>query len=131
MKNRKFNWKHYFSLLTTIICCAGLLLPVQTTPPPQKDPDEPKQSQKSETREYVEVVNVSLVVRALKKGQPVAGLQQKDFTLYENGKPRTLTSFQEIRRKVGQHTEDESFRIKEVCLTSLMVIKWCGNNDIK
>jgi hypothetical protein len=113
MKNRKFNWKHLFSLLTTIICCAGLLLPVQTTPPPQKDPDKPKQSQESDTREYVEVVNVSLVVRALKKGQPVAGLQQKDFTLYENGKPRTLTSFQEIRRKVGQHTGDESSRIEE------------------
>ncbi|MFC2141110.1 hypothetical protein ACFLQP_02315 [Acidobacteriota bacterium] len=113
MKNRKFNWKHLFSLLTTIICCTGLLLPVQTTPPPQKDPDKPKQSQMSETREYVEVVNVSLVVRALKKGQPVAGLQQKDFTLYENGKPRTLTSFQEIRRKVGQHTGDESTRIEE------------------
>ncbi|MGD2086436.1 MAG: hypothetical protein PVH61_09665 [Candidatus Aminicenantes bacterium] len=113
MKNRKFNWKHLFSLLTTIICCAGLLLPVQTTSSPQKDPDKPKQSQQSETREYVEVVNISLVVRALKKGQPVAGLQQKDFTLYENGKPRTLTSFQEIRRKVGQHTGDESTMIEE------------------
>jgi hypothetical protein len=100
--------KRFFCLLTTIICCGSLLLTAQTTSPPQKDPEKPKQSQDTETLEYVEVVNVALILRALKKGQPVAGLQQKDFTLYENGKLRPLTSFQEIRRKVGQHTKDET-----------------------
>jgi len=105
--------KRLFCLLTTIFCCGSLLLTAQTTSPPKKDPDEPKRSQDTETLEYVEVVNVSLVLRALKKGQPVAGLQQKDFTLYENGKPRPLTSFQEIRRRVGQHTGDETTRVEE------------------
>jgi hypothetical protein len=108
MKSRKVNLKQFFCLLTTIICCGSLVLTAQTTLSPQKDPDKPKQSQNTNTREYVEVVNVSLVLRALKKGQPVAGLQQKDFTLYENGKPMPLTSFREIRRKVGQHVEEKT-----------------------
>jgi hypothetical protein len=108
MKSRKVNLKQFCCLLTIIICCGSLLLTPKTTSPQKKEPDKPKQSQNTETREYVEVVNVSMVLRALKKGQPVAGLQQKDFTLYENGKPMPLTSFQEIRRKVGQHVEEKT-----------------------
>jgi len=108
VNRRKVNMKQFFCLLTTILCCGSLLLTAQTTSLQKKDTDRQKQSQKTDSREYVEVVNVSLVLRALKKGQPAAGLQQKDFTLYENGKPMPLTSFQEIRRKVGQHVEDKT-----------------------
>ncbi|NIM10771.1 MAG: hypothetical protein GTO45_02185 [Candidatus Aminicenantes bacterium] len=99
MKRRKVNFKQFFCLLTTIIFCCGLLLTAQPTSPQQKEP---------ETREYVEVVNVVLILRALKNGQPAAGLQQTDFTLYENGKPMPLTSFREVRRKVGEHAGDET-----------------------
>ena len=50
---------------------------------------------------FVEVTNIEVIVRALKKGEPVGGLKQSDFTLYENGKKREITSFMEIRRKIG------------------------------
>jgi hypothetical protein len=106
MTNRKVNLKRFFCLITTILCCCGLVLTAQTTASQKKDPDKSKQSPNSEPRENVEVVDVSLVLRALKKGQPLAGLQQKDFTLNENGKPMSLTAFQEIHRKVGQSDED-------------------------
>jgi VWFA-related protein len=36
------------------------------------------------------------VVVAAKSGQPVAGLQQQDFTLSDNKAPRTITSFQAV-----------------------------------
>jgi len=52
-------------------------------------------------KEYVEVVNVEVIIRALSSGQPVGGLKKSDFTLFENEKKRGITSFLEIRRKVG------------------------------
>lgn len=55
----------------------------------------------TQTQEYIEVINVQLILRAWKDGKPLSGLKQGDITLYEDGKPITLTSFQEIRRKVG------------------------------
>jgi len=96
MTGRKVNLKRFFCLITTILCCCGLILTFQATPSQKEDPGKPKQSH-----------DVSLVLRALKKGQPEASLQQKDFTLYENGKPMPLTGFREIRRKVGQYDEDK------------------------
>lgn len=108
MTSRNVNSKRFFCLITTILCCCGLVLTDQTASPQKKDQDKPKQAQSSETREYGETANVSLVLRALKKGQPAAGLQQKDFTLYENGKPMPLTGFQEIHRKVGQYNENKT-----------------------
>lgn len=118
MKSKTVNLKQFFCLLTTIICCGNLALTAQNSPPPQKDPVKPKQSKNTETREYVEAVNVSLVMRVLKKDQPVAGLQQKDFVLYENDKPMPLNSFREIRRKVAQQVEEKRlfflyFRVSE------------------
>jgi hypothetical protein len=65
-----------------------------------------------ETREYVEVVNVALILRALKKGRPVSGLRQTDFTLYEDGKPVPLTSFREVRRKVGERAGEETAKTR-------------------
>jgi len=97
MKSRKVNLKRFFCLITTILCCCGLMLTAPATPSQKEDPGKPKQSH-----------DVSLVLRAIKKGQPEAGLQQKDFTLYENGKPIPLTGFREIRRKVGQYDEDKT-----------------------
>jgi VWFA-related protein len=79
-------------------------------PAQKKEQDKSGQSQKTDTREYVEVVNVGLILRALKKGKTVGGLKQEDFTLYENGKPLPLTSFKEIRRKVGQRAADEAVK---------------------
>jgi hypothetical protein len=52
-------------------------------------------------KEYVEVINVEVIVRALRSGQPAAGLPQAVFTLYENGEKQKITSFMEVRRKIG------------------------------
>jgi hypothetical protein len=108
MKSKKVNLKPSFCIFITIICCGSLALSALATLPQKKDPDKLKPSKNTGTREYVETANISLVLRALKKGQPTAGLQQKDFTLYENDKPIPLTSFQEVRRKVGQYVEDKT-----------------------
>ncbi len=118
MKSKKVNLKQFFCLLTTILCCGSLVLTARTTSLQKKDPDKTKQVQDTGTRESVEAVDVSLVLRALKQGQPVPGLQQKDFTLYESDKPMPLTGFREIRRKVGQHVEKKRlfflyFRVSE------------------
>jgi hypothetical protein len=64
---------------------------------------EQTKNQTTGSQEFVEVVNVELTLRALKDGHTVSGLKQSDVTLYENGKPIPLTSFHEIRRRMGQH----------------------------
>lgn len=75
--------------------------------------------EKTEAEEiFVEVTNVEVIVRALKKGKPVGDLKQSDFTLYENGQKRELTSFMEIRRKIGaaqpeKQEEDLLTRLEE------------------
>ncbi|MCP5104906.1 MAG: hypothetical protein GY950_16080 [bacterium] len=60
------------------------------------------QPQDEQIKEYVEVINAEVIVRAQKKGQLVSGLKQPNFTLYENGKKQTVTSFMEVTRKIGQ-----------------------------
>ena len=66
----------------------------------------PGAQQESETeKEYVEVINVEVIVRALKKGRLVGSLEKPDFTLYENGEKQEITSFTEIRRKIGSEPE--------------------------
>ncbi|MCP5102419.1 MAG: hypothetical protein GY950_03520 [bacterium] len=60
------------------------------------------QQQTEDLVEYVEVTNVELIVRALRAGKPVGGLEKSDFTLRENGKQLKITSFTEVRRKIGE-----------------------------
>ncbi len=62
---------------------------------------EQTEDEKPEVKEYVEVVNVEVIVRALRKGKLVGGLKKSDFTLYEDGKKQEITSFLEVRRKLG------------------------------
>jgi hypothetical protein len=58
-------------------------------------------------KEFVEVVNVEMTVRALRKGKPVGDLKAGDFILTENGKRLNITSFTEIRRKIGTRDDIE------------------------
>jgi hypothetical protein len=61
-----------------------------------------RSQEKSEIQqEFVEVINTELIVRALKKGKPVGDLKIEDFSLFENGQERKITSFMEIRRRIG------------------------------
>ena len=58
-------------------------------PPPQTE--LPKLSETIDVR----VINVDVVVTD-KKGNPITGLKQEDFELYENGVPKTVTNFYEV-----------------------------------
>jgi len=57
--------------------------------------------------EYVSVVNVELIARVQKNGQPVGGLQKNDFVLFENGKKVEINGFQEVRRRISQPAANE------------------------
>ncbi len=59
------------------------------------------QQEQQPVKEYVKVENVELIVRALLKGNPLGGLKAEDFILLENGKQIKITSFSEVRRKIG------------------------------
>lgn len=61
-----------------------------------------KQTEPGDVTEYVEVLNVELIVRAMRDGNAVGGLKTADFTLLENGKQLPITSFTEVRRKIGE-----------------------------
>src|SRR5258706_2394115 len=66
-------------LVATAIACAAGLLRAQQGPPPQFRADV----------EYVEVD-----ARVLdQQGQPIHGLTQRDFAVFENGVRQTLTNF--------------------------------------
>jgi VWFA-related protein len=65
--------------------------------------DTPKQKPAAEVPKLVEnidvrVINVDVVVTD-KKGNRVHGLTKDDFTIYENGVPKTVTNFYEVESK--------------------------------
>lgn len=57
--------------------------------------------EKKRIKEYMEISNVEIIVRAFKKGKPVGGLKAGDFQLFENRKKMAITSLTEYRRKIG------------------------------
>ncbi len=56
-------------------------------------------------KEFVEVTNVEVIVRAVQDGKPVPGLKAEDFSILENGKNVRITSFTEFRQKIGRNAE--------------------------
>ncbi len=52
-------------------------------------------------KEYVQVVNVELILRVLKDGSPVGGLKKNDFTLIEDGEKCEINGFFEIHRRMA------------------------------
>jgi VWFA-related protein len=108
----------------------------------QQQPQQPLQQQTEEQadiKEYVEVVNVEMILRALRKGQPVGGLKKTDFRLMENGKELKITSFTEVRRKIGENeitpstTElaipDETAKLPEKRF--FLIYFWLEERDLK
>lgn len=91
--------------------CLGIIvlllaaLPVELTAQQQGSKQAVKKDEKTASafQEFVEVLNVEVILRAMRKGELVSGLNASDFTLFENGQPVTITSFQEVKRKVGVH----------------------------
>ncbi|MBE0664463.1 MAG: hypothetical protein IH584_01475, partial [Candidatus Aminicenantes bacterium] len=54
-----------------------------------------------DVNEIVEVINVEMIARVQKQGQPVGGLQKEDFILTENGREVEINGFREVRRRIS------------------------------
>jgi hypothetical protein len=52
-------------------------------------------------REYVQVLNIEMLVRVMKNGRPVAGLKKGDFALMENGHKQDINGFLEVHRSIA------------------------------
>ena len=58
-------------------------------------------AQQEQQQEYVQVVNVEMILRVLKDGAPVGGLKKNDFTLFEDGEKCEINGFFEIHRRIA------------------------------
>ena len=58
-------------------------------------------SQQAVEREYVQVLNIEMLVRVMKDGRPLAGLKKGDFTLLENGRKQDINGFVEVHRSIA------------------------------
>ena len=85
-----------------------MLLSAQETQEKEVKKESSHQDLQPIAREYVEVSNAEVVVRAFRNGKPVSGLNESDFTLYENGTKKKVASFLEVRRKIGMAPQGEN-----------------------
>jgi VWFA-related protein len=65
---------------------------ISASPAQQSLPDAPPPNQQTVIRSSVRLVQVSVVVED-KKGNPVTGLKQEDFTVLDEGKPQKIAFF--------------------------------------
>ena len=63
--------------------------------------DQGQKDHNPDVNENVEVVNVEMIARVQKNGQPVSGLQKGDFILKENGRLVEINGFREVRRRIS------------------------------
>lgn len=84
-----------FFFVLCLLC--ALASPVQSQEPATKS----KENEEPQVREHVEVVNVELILRALRKGKSVTDLKKEDITIYEDGTAVPVTSFLPVHRKLG------------------------------
>jgi len=61
----------------------------------------PKAPAQERIKEFVQVVNVEVIVRVSDQGRPVSGLQKNDFRLSENGRALKINGFNEFRRAMA------------------------------
>ena len=59
-------------------------------------------------REYVQVLNIEMLVLVMKDGRPLGGLQKGEFTLIENGRKQEINGFLEVHRRItpGETVEE-------------------------
>ena len=60
--------------------------------------------------DLVEVTEVEVPVRVLVKGKPLAGLQQDDFELFDEGQPQTIVGFRVQELDLGPQQEEPTER---------------------
>lgn len=97
-------------LLKTTFLLAGSLLPIAL--PGQQQPAAAQTTNASPFTLRVEsqIVLTNVVVRDRKTGAPVRGLKASDFTVLENGKPQSVSSF-------DYQTVDEAARLNETTVS--------------
>ncbi|MBN2400046.1 MAG: hypothetical protein JXI33_06870 [Candidatus Aminicenantes bacterium] len=98
------------SLLIVQVIVWSLISPVFAQQPPQK--------------EYVQVVNVEMILRVFKDGSPVGGLKKSDFSLYEDGKKSEINGFFEIHRRMAPHEETKK---QALPARLFLLFFWVGN----
>ncbi len=91
----------FAAFLALFMCCA--IGAAASEPPAENNTTGNKPGRQEDITEYVEVTNVELIVRCLKKGLAVGGLKQTDFQVLENGRKIPITSFEEFHRKIGEN----------------------------
>jgi hypothetical protein len=69
--------------------------------------DQGHKSRTPDVNENVEVVNVEMIARVQKNGQPVSGLQKGDFILKESGRLVEINGFREVRRRISPSPANE------------------------
>ena len=57
-------------------------------------------AQQEVQREYVQVLNIEMLVRVMKDGRPLAGLKKGEFSLFENGRRQDINGFIEVHRSI-------------------------------
>ena len=82
--------------------------------------------QQEQQQEYVQVVNVEMILRVLKDGAPVGGLKKNDFLLYEDGEKREINGFFENRRRIA-HAGEEKKQLQQPRLYLLLF--WVNNPE--
>jgi hypothetical protein len=106
----KRTFKNALGLLFVQIAVVGLALPLA--------------SRQDTEKEYVQVVNVELILRVLRDGVPVAGLKKSDFTLTEDGETREINGFFENRRRIA-HAGEAKKQLQQPRL--YLVFFWVNN----
>jgi hypothetical protein len=81
-------------------------------------------AQEEQQKEYVQVVNVELILRVLKDGSPVGGLKKNDFVLYEDGETCEINGFFENHRRMA-HAGESKKQLQQPRLYLLFF--WVGN----
>lgn len=102
--------KKILGLLFVEIALAGLALPLASLQEAEK--------------EYVQVVNVELILRVLRDGVPVAGLKKSDFTLTEDGENCEINGFFENSRRIA-HAGESRKQLQQPRL--YLVFFWVNN----
>ncbi len=83
--------------------------------------------------EYVQVVNVEMLVRVMKDGRPLAGLQKGDFSLLENGRKQEINGFLEVHRRITPAAEVEETKVenKERPGRLFLIFFWINEPAVK
>ena len=81
-------------------------------------------ARQEQQKEFVQVVNVELMLRVLKDGLPVAGLKKSDFSLYEDGEKSEINGFVEVRRRLAHEGEARKERQQP---RLYLLFFWVGN----